>query len=227
VNNSSAMQAQWQTARMTAPADPEQDDDALMAAFALGDAAAFERLYARHHAALYRFVRRMLGSALAAQTDEVFQDTWLRVVHARARWAPRGATFRTWLFTLAHHRAIDRLRQGGREVSLAAEDNDESFVPQGQPWQGWPAPPGSAGQEDIVFWRHAGQRLLDCLAHLPPAQRAVFLLHHEDGCSLEQIAQALELGFETVKSRLRYAMNKLRTCMGAYLDANAARRSWA
>jgi DNA-directed RNA polymerase specialized sigma24 family protein len=52
---------------------------------------------------------------------------------------------------------------------------------------------------------------------LPAAQRAVFLLHHEDGLSLDELARALDLGFETAKSRLRYAMNKLRSCMGAYL----------
>ena len=54
---------------------PEPTDDALMKAYAAGDAAAFEQLYARHQAGLYRFIRRLLGSALNAQTDEVFQDT--------------------------------------------------------------------------------------------------------------------------------------------------------
>ena len=58
-------------------------DDALMVAYAAGDAVAFEALYRRHQAGLYRFVRRLLGPALSAQTDEVFQDIWLRVVHAR------------------------------------------------------------------------------------------------------------------------------------------------
>ena len=91
------------------PAAP--DDDALMRAFARGQARAFEDLYQRHQAALYRFVRRVLGVAHQAQADEVFQDTWLRVIGARERWAPQGASFRTWLFTLAHHRAIDCLRQ--------------------------------------------------------------------------------------------------------------------
>lgn len=61
--------------------------------------------------------------------------------------------------------------------------------------------------------------MLHCLDGLPPAQRAVFLLHHEDGLSLDELARALDLGFETAKSRLRYAMNKLRGCMGAYLGA--------
>ena len=84
----------------------DASDDELMSAYARGDAAAFEQLYARHERALYRFVRRLLGNALAAQTDEVFQDTWLRVVHARSRWEPQGASFRTWLFTLAHHLSL-------------------------------------------------------------------------------------------------------------------------
>ena len=205
--------------------DREPDDDALMRAFAQGDARAFERLYARHHAALYRFVRRVLGREAGTQADEVFQDTWLRVVNARQRWAPQGATFRTWLFTLAHHRAIDLLRKSGREVVLDAPDDErEPWQPAGdaQAWQAWPAAASQAGTgavEDQVFWRAAGQRLLDCLEALPAVQRSAFLLHHEDGLALDELARALEVGFETAKSRLRYAMSKLRTCMGAYLPA--------
>jgi RNA polymerase sigma-70 factor (ECF subfamily) len=199
----------------------DEDDDALMRAFAQGDGAAFERLYGRHRSALYRFVRRLLGSAGSAQTDEVFQDTWLRVVAARERWAPQGATFRTWLFTLAHHRAIDLLRKGGRELPLAAEGDGElprePWQPAGAPWQDWPV---AGGPEDLSFWRAAGRRLLDCLDTLPLSQRSAFLLHHEDGLALAELAQALGVGFETAKSRLRYAMAKLRTCMGAYLPGN-------
>jgi RNA polymerase sigma-70 factor (ECF subfamily) len=73
--------------------------------------------------------------------------------------------------------------------------------------------------EDTAFWRAAGRQLLQCLEGLPALQRAVFLLHHEDGATLEELAQSLELGFETVKSRLRYALQKLRGCMQAYLQA--------
>ncbi len=198
--------------------DREPDDDSLMRAFAQGDARAFERLYARHHAALYRFVRRVLGREAGTQADEVFQDTWLRVVRARERWAPQGATFRTWLFTLAHHRAIDQLRKSGREVSLdLGDDERDPWQPAADAvaWQDWPAAAETA--EDQTFWRAAGQRLLDCLDALPAVQRSAFLLHHEDGLALTDLARTLEVGFETAKSRLRYAMSKLRTCMGAYL----------
>lgn len=194
----------------------DHTDDALMRAFAAGDAAAFDALYQRHQAALYRFVRRVLGSRGSLQVDEVFQDTWLRAIEARAKWQPQGATFRTWLFTLAHHRAIDCLRKTGREVSLNAvhaADDTSPFEPDTTAWQAWPAP----AAEDTVFWRAAGQKLLDCLDGLPPPQRAAFLLHHEDGLSVEELARTLETGFETAKTRLRYAMSKLRVCMGAYL----------
>jgi RNA polymerase sigma-70 factor (ECF subfamily) len=157
----------------------------------------------------------------------VFQDAWLRVVHARERWSPQGASFRTWLFTLAHHRAIDVLRKSGREVSidgLAGDDDAERApwqpAPDAQAWHGWPAAAPAA--EDIRFWRAAGARLLDCLESLPAAQRSAFLLHHEDGLALDELARALEVGFETAKSRLRYAMTKLRTCMGAFLPAGQA-----
>lgn len=202
------------------------EDARLLAAFARGDAGAFDRLYARHHAALYRFVRRVLGPALAAQTDEVFQDTWLRVVQSRERFSADGAAcFRTWLFTLAQNRAIDQLRRSGRELQAPAEADEERFFqPEGEPWLDWPAP-GGASSEDRLFWRRAGERLLGCLDELPPAQRVVFLMHHDDECTLDEIAQALELGFETAKSRLRYAMGKLRTCMGAYLGADALARA--
>ena len=199
---------------------PDITDDALMAAYAGGDPRAFDQLYARHHAGLYRFVRRLLGPSLNAQVDEVFQDTWLRVVQAHARWEPQGASFRTWLYTLAHHRVIDMLRRSGREVSLDAHADDDGapWEPDAAAWQHWPAPASAAPHsEELAFWRRAGERLLACLEQLPLPQRSAFLLHHDDGMALDEVAHALEVGFETAKTRLRYAMSKLRTCMGAHL----------
>lgn len=195
----------------------EPDDDRLMQAYASGDAVAFDRLYQRHRGALYRFLHRLLGQAGRAHVDEVFQDTWLRVVQSRARWSPQGASFRTWLFTLAHHRAMDIWRRQGREVAWdpSPQEGEPPWQPEGTAWAGWPAADDSVA--DHAFWRAAGRQLLDCLEALPPAQRAVFLLHHEDGHALDALARDLALGFETVKSRLRYAMSKLRTCMGAHL----------
>ena len=201
----------------------EPTDEDLMAAFADGDAAAFERLYARHQGGLHRFVRRLLGGALAPQADEVFQDTWLRVVQSCGRWRQHdGAGFKTWLYTLAHHRAIDLWRRSGREVSSDAAAGDDGAPRQPEAsaaaWQHWPAPAAdSAHGDELVFWRRAGERLLRCLEAQPPLQRSAFLLHHDDGMALADVARALDVGFETAKTRLRYAMDKLRACMGAYL----------
>ncbi len=189
-------------------------DDVLMTKFCAGDVQAFELLYTRHEKPLYRYIRRVLGADNEPQANEVFQDTWMRLVDNRAGWREReDASFKTWLFMLAHHRAVDVLRKGGREVSADEgwqDDESES------PWQLWPA--SSADEpEQQAFWRKAGKQLLDCLEGLPALQRAAFLLHHEDGLSLDEMTRILDAEFETVKSRLRYALSKLRACMGAYL----------
>jgi RNA polymerase sigma-70 factor (ECF subfamily) len=194
----------------------DMPDEQLMLAYARGDAAAFDQLYARHEAGLYRFVRRLLGAGLSAQADEVFQDAWLRIVAARASFQPQGAAWRTWAFTIAHNAAMDRLRVAGREVAVHAEDDGEGDAP--LEWLAAEAGRVSPSSEDQAFWRAAGAQLLHCLDALPDAQRAAFLLHHEDGASVEDLAQRLALPFETAKSRLRYALKKLRGCMGAYLE---------
>jgi RNA polymerase sigma factor (sigma-70 family) len=191
----------------------ELPDEDLMLAYAAGDAAAFDVLYARHESALYRFVRRLLGAPLAAQADEVFQDAWLRIVAARASFRPQGAAWRTWAFTVAHNAAMDRLRVAGREVSIDGQEDGEEALD----WLMARLDQVAPSTEDHAFWRAAGAQLLHCLEALPPAQRAAFLLHHEDGASVEDLAERLALPFETAKSRLRYALKKLRGCMGDYL----------
>lgn len=198
---------------MPAPEPSTMPDDQLMLAYAAGDAAAFDVLYTRHEGALYRFVRRLLGHALAAQADEVFQDTWLRIVAARASFSPQGASWKTWAFTIAHNAAMDRLRVSGRETGVDLQDDETDPMEWLQVAAGLVHP----STEDVAFWRAAGQQLLQCLDELPDAQRAAFLLHHEDGASVEDLAQRLGLGFETAKSRLRYALQKLRGCMQRYL----------
>ena len=190
-------------------------DEDLMRKFCAGEAHAFGLLYARHEKPLYRYVRRLLGSAEALQAEDVFQDTWMKLVDARDSWQARdNASFKTWLYTLAHHRAIDILRKSGREVSADEGwlDDDEQ-----EPWQLWPASHAEQPEQQ-AFWRRAGQQLLNCLDSLPALQRAAFLLHHDDGLSLEEITQVINAEFETVKSRLRYALTKLRTCMGAHFQ---------
>jgi RNA polymerase sigma-70 factor (ECF subfamily) len=196
-------------------------DDQLMLAYAQGDGAAFDVLYARHEGGLFRFVKRLLGARLAAQADEVFQDTWVRIISARGSFSPQGAAWRTWAFTIAHNLAMDRLRVSGREVALDAHpDDSDDAVPALDRGVRGAALDASAhpSAEELAFWRAAGRRLLACLDELPPEQRAAFLLHHEDGLTVEALAASLGIGFETVRSRLRYGLQKLRGCMERYLS---------
>lgn len=199
-------------------------DDQLMLAYAGGDGAAFDVLYARHEGALFRFVRRLLGARLSAEVDEVFQETWVRIISARASFSPQGASWRTWAFTIAHHLAMDRLRVSGREVALPAHDDAGDDVDAAQRFgqslrrDGRAvADAASPSAEELAFWRAAGRRLLACLDELPGDQRAAFLLRHEEDLTVEAMAAALNLGFETVRSQLRYGLKKLRVCMARYL----------
>lgn len=199
-------------------------DDQLMLAYAGGDTGAFDVLYARHEGALFRFVRRLLGLRLSAEVDEVFQETWVRIITARDSFSPQGAVWRTWAFTIAHNLAMDRLRASGRQMVVHVHDDDDEGLDAVQRVsgrllnaQGQPVDAAHPSAEDEAFWRSAGKRLLACLNELPDDQRAAFLLHHEDGFTVEAMAAALGVGFETVRSRLRYGLKKLRGCMERYL----------
>jgi RNA polymerase sigma-70 factor (ECF subfamily) len=191
----------------------DMPDEDLMTAYAQGDMDAFDELYSRHEGALFRFVRRVLGAPLVAQADEVFQETWMRIVAARGSFSPQGASWRTWAFTIAHNLAVDRLRTSGREVVIASQDEGDDPLD----WLEGALDASHPSSEDEAFWRAAGHQLLHCLDELPEVQRAAFLLHHEDGASVEEMARSLGLPFETAKSRLRYALKKLRACMKHYL----------
>ncbi len=177
-------------------------DEELMLAYAGGDAGAFETLYARHKGALFRFVARSMRSR--AEAEELFQDVWMRVIEARARYAPQ-AKFSTWLYTIAHNRLVDRWRAKG--LTLVSLDDEEKSVSEVA------ADPGSDPLR-VVEARATLDRLSAALAALPLAQREAFLLHHEAGLDIAGIAAATSSAPEAAKSRLRYAMDKLREAAG-------------
>lgn len=166
-----------------------------------GAIAAFETLYARHKGPLYRFVLRSVHER--GKAEELHQDIWMRVIEARTRYQPQ-ARFTTWLYTIAHHRLVDHWRRGGlRVVSL---DDEEAAIeePQGNPGHN-PARLAEA--------RQGLARLLEAIHALPPAQREAFLLHEEAGLTVEEIAAATGTNAEAAKSRLRYALAKLRKAL--------------
>jgi len=180
----------------------EASDEQLMLAYAGGDAAAFEALYARHKGPLYRFVLRSVK--VAAEADEIFQDVWMRAIEARERYQPT-AKFRTWLYTIAHNRFVDHWRAKGLSVvPLENDDGTTIDVPAGP----------AAEPHRRAEARQSVRRLLDAIAALPAAQREAFLLHEESGLSVAEIAAITGTNEEAAKSRLRYAMNKLREAIG-------------
>jgi RNA polymerase sigma-70 factor, ECF subfamily len=187
---------------LAAPAT-EDSDEALMQAYASGRAAAFDVLYARHKGGLYRYVLRHCGNAGIA--DELFQDVWMSAIRARERYVVT-AKFTTWLYTLAHHRLIDHWRAGGRAklVSIDLDSDDESGAAVVEL-----ADHGENPESELSSLQ-LRERLHAALAKLPDEQRDAFLLQHEGGLSLADIAQLTGVALETVKSRLRYAVGKLR-----------------
>ncbi len=175
-----------------------------MQAYAAGRAAAFDALYARHKSAVYRYLLRHCGNAGAA--DELFQDVWMKAIRARASYVPT-AKFTTWLYTLAHHRLVDHWRASGR--ARFASIDDETDVGTRDALEALPGPRRHEPEARLDSQR-LGERLRAALAALPLVQRDAFLLQHEGGFSLAEIAELTEVGVETVKSRLRYAIGKLR-----------------
>ena len=167
-----------------------------------GDATAFDLLYARHKGALFRYcLRHCRGRSTA---EETFQDVWMRVIGARQRYE-RRAKFTTWLYRIAHNRIIDGYRS----------DNPGRFQPLDDDGEIGALPAADRNDEPdrrLALGQQAA-RLRTLLARLPAEQRDVFLLHEEAGLGLETIAEVSGVGRETAKSRLRYALSKLRAAL--------------
>ena len=172
-------------------------DDALLARYREGDGAAFEILYARHRQGLYRFLLGLSGKPELA--DEVFQETWLSLIRSASQ--PQGrATFRTWLFQIARNRLIDHWRKHGAHQPLH-DSYDEQLHAVGDE---------TNDPEQLLNLSRDSQRLESALQALPADQREVFLLRAHGDLDLAQIASLTDTPLETVKSRLRYAQQKLR-----------------
>ncbi len=182
----------------TAP--DETSDEVLMQDYLDGSNAAFDRLYARYRAPLYRVLLRLLPRRAVA--DEVFQDVWMKVVAHRSSWQPT-TPFRAWLLRIARNRAIDTLRQTRPEY---AGDSAESWLETAPD----PGPSPEAALSDL----QSARRVQQAISALPGEQREAFLLRAELGLGHEEIADLTGVGAETAKSRLRYAYSRLRTMLG-------------
>lgn len=187
--------------RRLAPMIAEPSDESLMLAYRQGEASAFETLYARHRGGLFRFLARQLRQSHADSgtlAEELFQDVWMRVIHAHDRYRP-DAKFSTWLYQIAHNRLADhwRAKQHRPDTPADAQLRLEREAHDDEP-------------ERILSAFEQRRRLQLALAELPDDQRETVLLRLEQELSLEEIGRITGVGRETVKSRLRYALDKLR-----------------
>ena len=177
----------------------------LMLRYRDGDADAFLALYTRHKGPLYRYLLRQVRNAGVAA--DLFQEVWSRLVATRSRYEAR-AKFATYLFHIAHNCTIDFFRRDLR-LGLAARPDDADAQ------STEPEVPEDQRPDGIAEFAEQQSALLAALSSLPQEQREAFLLHEETGLTIEEIARVTDVGIETAKSRLRYAIRKLKKALHA------------
>ena len=190
------------------PWEASTSDEDLMTAYAGGDAGAFDVLYKRHKGGVYRYLTRQCRDRGLA--DELFQDVWMNLIRARERYTVE-AKFTTYIYTVAHNRLIDHYRKSGQASLVSLDDDAEDASPIDEPIA--PAGERPERQADI---RQQAAKLLELLGALPTPQREAFVMQYEGGLSVEEIAEATGVTRETAKSRLRYALGKLRQGLAAW-----------
>lgn len=187
------------SARLALVTANSDSDEQLMSRYREGDVAAFEQLYGRHRGGVFRYVVRQVG--LRSSAEEVFQEIWMKIISSRARYRVE-ARFTTFLYHVAHNCVVDHFRARTPLQLISLDDDADEAIQVAGPDRDQP--------ERAAALRQSATKLLNALALLPPEQREVFLLHEEGGLTLEEIASVTGTGRETAKSRLRYALVKLR-----------------
>jgi RNA polymerase sigma-70 factor (ECF subfamily) len=186
---------------------PQTADEHLMLAFKSGDARAFATLVARHRQPVFNFILRYVGHRQRA--EDLLQETWLKVVRSSSEWEPK-ARFTTWVYTIARNLCVDSAR---KEAFRATDSLDA-------PASGDEGEGRSKGELVADELGEAPDRaahnvrlrpLLErAIASLPPEQREVFLLREYQGIGFKEIAEVTGVNENTVKSRMRYALEGLR-----------------
>lgn len=155
---------------------------------------AFEQLYARHRGPLYRYILRQAGDAATA--NDLYQGCWEKIIGARRRYRP-SAPFQAWMYRIARNHVIDHFRRSRPSAELQPERIES----------------GNPGPEDTLAEQGRRAALETAIAALPVEQRDAVLLKLEGGLDLQTIADVSGISRETAKSRLRYAVRKLKQAL--------------
>lgn len=176
-----------------------------MLAFKAGDARAFESLVRRHRTPVFNFILRYTGHR--ARAEDVLQETWLKVVRSAREYEPK-AKFTTWLYTIARNLCVDSARKESYRQAASLEapvaEGDE-----GRPL-GEGLPDTAASPERGAHNARVRPLLERALSSLPEEQREVFILREYSGIPFKDIAEVTGVSENTVKSRMRYALEGLR-----------------
>jgi RNA polymerase sigma-70 factor (ECF subfamily) len=193
-----------------------------MASYQAGDVAAFQELVLRHERQLWSFLRRFVGDAATA--EDLLQEVFLRVVRAAGDWKVE-AKFSTWLYTIARNLCTDQSRRAAHRgtVSLDAPSRPPSADESGRVLADRIAG-GSGGAEDAAMNRQLADQIDRAVDALPADQREVFLMREMMDMPFAEIAAAVGATEPTVKSRMRYALEKLRDALAGFHDVASASR---
>lgn len=175
--------------------------DGLLPLVARGDHRAFEELYGMVSGPVYGLVRRVLRDP--AQSEEVAQEALLEVWRTAARFDPRRGSALAWILTLAHRRAVDRVRS-----ARSAADREARVGGQAEG-------PAFDQVAEAVEGRLEREWVRGCLARLTELQRQSVTLAYYEGYSYREVAHRLAIPLGTVKTRMRDGLTRLRECLGA------------
>jgi RNA polymerase sigma-70 factor (ECF subfamily) len=187
-------------------------NETLMLRFRNGDVRAFEILLARHRQSIFEFILRSVGPHNTAQAEDLTQETFLRVVKQASTYEQR-AKFTTWLYTLARNLCIDASRRAKHRRAQSLDSADE----EGNSLLDRTAAPNPAVDRQVIS-RQLQTRLEQAIGTLPDDQREVFLMRESADLSFKEIADIIGVSENTVKSRMRYALEKLRAALDEYQD---------
>jgi RNA polymerase sigma-70 factor (ECF subfamily) len=189
-------------------------DEALLERFRSGDARAFEELMRRHRTGLYNFILRSVRQRETA--EEILQDTWLRILQGAGDFQ-RASKFSTWAYTVARNLCIDHARKASLRKHPSLDQSGARGGDEG-PTLGESVKDSRPQPDRESVGRELQARLADAIGSLPADQKEVFLLREYSDLPFKEIAAIVGAPENTVKSRMRYALERLQEALAEYED---------